>query len=127
MSGHLGLLGSKPYTAQPRNTKCLRFGRLSLYYIPTPSRQIKDHCFHFIANCLFHVYSLSMLKAPVLVQSNSLSIIIGHFYQYCMIYISNEGKIRQHWMLLCPQCPRTEEPAVHFFAECPSILYLWIY
>ena len=36
-------------------------------------------------------------------------------------------RCRQHLTGFCPQCPRTLETAVHLFAECPSILHIWIY
>lgn len=36
-------------------------------------------------------------------------------------------RCRQHLTGFCQHCPRTIETAVHLFAECSSILHLWIY
>ena len=36
-------------------------------------------------------------------------------------------RCRQHLTGFCHHCPRTTETAVHLFAECSSILHLWIY
>jgi hypothetical protein len=33
----------------------------------------------------------------------------------------------QHLTGFCPSCPGTIETATHLFAECPSVLHLWIY